>query len=125
MTRTRNRTPKLLVAALLVIGFLTATYGLTAANTVPASKAGDGSGAVSGYTVSAIDYTLIAADPTKVDKVDFSLDTAPAATSQIRAKIDGAWHSCTNVAAAVTCDFASGSEPTVAGATSLQVVVAD
>lgn len=124
MHRRKNRS-KLLVAFFLVAGFLSATYGLTAANTVPASKAGDGQGVVSGYTVSAINYTLDD-NPINIDKVDFSLDSTPIAGSQIRAQADGLWSPlCTWVATAVTCDWADGTEPTVSGTTTLRVVVAD
>lgn len=121
----RSRRPKLLVALLLVVGFLTVGYGLTAANTVPSSRAGDGTGAITGYTVSAIDYTVLAADPTKFDKLTLTLDNSPGATGEVKTKISGTWYDCTYVTTAVTCDFASGSEPTVVGATSLQVVVAE
>lgn len=121
----RSRTPKLAAAAVLVAGFLTVGYGLTAANTVPVSRAGDGTGSVSGYTVSAIDYTLLASDPTKLDKLTFTLDNSPGASGEVKTRISGAWLTCTYVATAVTCDFASGSEPSVASATSLQVVVAE
>lgn len=111
--------------ALVATTAVLASYGLTAANTVPASKAGDGTGTISGYTVSGIDYTLLSSDPAKIDKVDFTLDTAPGAGSTLKAKIGGSWYDCTNTGTAATCDFAAGSEPTVSAATSLQVVIAD
>jgi len=121
----RTHRSKLLVAFFLVAGFLSAIYGLTAANTVPASKAGDGQGVVSGYTVSAIDYTLDD-NPINIDKVQFSLDSVPTATSQIRAQADGMWSPlCTWALTAVTCDWPDGSEPTTSGITTLRVVVAD
>lgn len=125
MPNRNHRKPKFLVAALLVAGVLTAGAGLTAANTVPDSRAGDGSGTISGYTVSNIDYTVLASDPTLMDQVTFDLDADPGATGEVKVNTDGAWHDCTYVTTAVTCDFASGSEPTVVGATSLQVVVAE
>ena len=44
------------VAAAVILG--TIGFGFAAANTVPASSAGDGSGAISGYTVSVVAYGL-------------------------------------------------------------------
>ena len=101
-----------------------AGFAFTASNTVPDTKAGDGTGTVSGYVVSSVHYALKASDPTKVDSVAFTLDSAPIAGSTIRTKLDGAWYSCTNVTTAVTCNTTSG-PATVLGTASLQVVVAD
>lgn len=119
----RRKRVRFLVAGLVAVGVVTATYGFTAANTVPASKAGDGTGTVSGYTVSAIDYTLDATDPGLIDKVNFTLDSDPG-TGEVRANVDDIWVTCSNVTTAVTCDWADGTEPTVLGATALRVVVA-
>ena len=47
------------LAALVVAGALAGgTYAFTASNTVPASDAGAGSGTISGYTISSIQYGL-------------------------------------------------------------------
>lgn len=63
--------------ALLIALILSAiAYGFAAANTVPTSKAGDGTGLVSGYTISNIHYTLNASDPTKIASVTFDTDVA-------------------------------------------------
>jgi len=112
---------------LLVVGGLVAgTYALTAANTVPASKAGDGSGVVSGYVLSSIHYDLNATNPANIDQITFTLDSAPVAGSTIRAQLAaaGSWYSCTNVGAAVTC-ATTAPQATVLAATSLRVIVAD
>lgn len=108
------------VAAAVGIGGL----AFTASNTVPGTKAGDGSGAVSGYTISGVHYALQSADPTKFDTVTFNLDATPASGSTIKVKVGGSWYSCTNVTTAVTCNTSGGS-PSVQPTTSLQVVVAD
>lgn len=115
--------------ALLGAAAVTAAVGVggfafTNSNTVPDSKAGDGSGAVSGYTISAIDYGLNSSDPSLIDSVSFNLDSTPAAGSTIKAKVDGNWYSCTATVAAVTCGTTSP-QATVATHTTLQVVVAD
>ena len=105
----------------------TGVYGFTAANTVPATKAGDGSGAVSGYTISSVHYGLNATTPTSIDSVTFNLNSTPAAGSTIRIKLVAAgttWYSCTNVAAAITCATTSP-QATVLAADELRVVVAD
>lgn len=99
-------------------------FAFTASNTVPDSKAGDGTGAITGYAVSAIHYGLNATDPTKADSVTFNLDSTPVAGSTIKTKVGGSWYSCTNVAAAVTC-ATTAPQATVEPSTTLQVVVAD
>lgn len=101
-----------------------AGFAFTASNTVPATKAGDGSGAVTGYVASSVHYALNAADPTKADSLTFTLDSAPVAGSTIRAKVGGNWYSCTNVTVAVTCATTSPAA-TVVSMTTLEVVVAD
>ncbi len=102
------------------------TYAFTAANTVPASKAGDGTGTVTGYTVSAIHYTLNAANPANVDSVTFTLDSTPVAGSTLRVQLAaaGSWYTCTNAATAVSCTT-TAPQATVVGVTALRVVVAD
>jgi hypothetical protein len=82
-----------LVAALCVA---VAVYAFTASNTVPATNAGSGSGAISGYTVSNVAYTL-AATPTNLAAVTFTLDKA-AATVKAQLQTGGSWYSCTNTA---------------------------
>jgi hypothetical protein len=51
-------------------------YAFTAANTVPDSTAGAGSGTVSGYTVSNIHYGLDETTPANVDSLTFNVDPA-------------------------------------------------
>jgi hypothetical protein len=48
-------------------------YAFTAANTVPTSNAGAGSGAVSGYTVTNVHYVLNATTPANVDSLTFNV----------------------------------------------------
>src|SRR5438270_6416057 len=98
-----------------------AGFAFTASNTVPDTKAGDGTGTVTGYVVSSVHYGLNSTDPTKADSVTFSLDSTPKSGSTIKTKVGGVWYSCTNTAAAVTCDTTVGSQATVQPITSLQV----
>ena len=120
-----TRSLKLASALLIVLVLSMAIYAFAAANTVPASSAGDGSGAISGYTVSAIHYVLNGTNPGNIDSVTFTLSAAPVAGGTVKISLDGTnWHSCTNVAAAISCDTTTAVQATVVGATNLRVVVA-
>lgn len=102
-------------------------YGVTGANTVPATRAGAGSGGITGYTVSNVAYTLNAANPQNIDAVTFDLDTAPPAGSVIKVKLVSGgsdWYSCTYLVAAVTC-ATTAPQATVATADQLTVVAAE
>jgi hypothetical protein len=80
-----------LIAAICVAA---GAYAFTASNTVPGSSAGAGSGAITGYTVSNVAYTL-GAVPTNLDAVTFTLDKA-AGTVKAQVQTGGSWYSCTN-----------------------------
>jgi hypothetical protein len=115
--------------ALLAAGVVaTGAYALTAGNTVPASRAGDGSGTISGYVVTNVKYTLNSTDPGNIDAVTFTLDAAPpaGATTKIQLSSGGAWYSCTSGTPATnqSCATTSPSQATVTGATELRVVSA-
>jgi hypothetical protein len=113
---------RLAAVAVLASVLVAGTYAYTAANTVPDTKAGDGSGNVTGYVVSAIHYNLNATNFTYVDSVTFTLDTDPG-SGTIKAQVNANWYSCTNVATAVTCPTTSP-QATVLGTTTLRVLVA-
>ena len=112
-----------LVAATILAG----SYAFTAANTVPASKAGDGSGAVTGYTVTNVHYTLNGTDPSKIDAVSFTLNTAVAAGGTLKITLDGGtnWFSCTVNTTTPSCTTTGAGQPTVLAAANLRVVAAD
>jgi hypothetical protein len=110
----------LFIIALFIV---TATNAFAAANTVPESKAGDGSGDVSGFTVSAVHYGL-GANPTEIDSVTFTLDSEPVSGSTIKIRLvssGSTWYTCTNDTTEVTC-VTTGA--TVSPSNSLEVVVA-
>jgi len=117
MFRPRRLVPVLVVAAALAGG----TYAFTAANVVPASDAGAGAGAISGYTISAIQYTLNSSTPTNLDQVAFTISPATATQAKIQLASGGSWYSCTIAGASVTCATTSP-QATVAAATLLTVV---
>ena len=112
-------------AMVLAAALAAGAYAYTASNTVGASQAGDGSGAITGFVVSSVKYNLNASNPSNIDSVTFSLDSSPAAGSTLKAQLApaGSWYTCTNVSTSVTCAVTSP-QATVAAATSLRVVIA-
>lgn len=111
------------ILALLALAVIlsAATYGFAAANNVPAGVAGEGSAAISGYTVSSVVYTLDASDPTQFDSVAFTLD---ANASDVYAGLGNGtviyWTSCSGGPTNFTCDL-TGSTVSVAAAIELHV----
>jgi hypothetical protein len=106
-----------LIAALCIA---VAVYAFTASNTVPATSAGSGSGAISGYTVSNVAYTL-GATPTNLAAVTFTLDKA-AGTVKAQVQSGGSWYSCSNTSGNNwSCDTTSP-QATVQPADQLTVV---
>jgi hypothetical protein len=109
MTR-RLKPARLFVAAVLLVVLGIVTYAFTAANTVPATKAGDGSGAITGYIITNVSYTLNGTDPSRIDAVTFDLDSIPPAGSTIKIQLDSVaadWYDCTNFDVNITCDTTS------------------
>ncbi len=131
MLKSLRRGPVLAVLAAVAI-FAVGGAAFTAANTVPTSSAGEGTGVISGYTVTAIAYTLNGTDRANIDTVTFTAtaDNGSSGTtlSNMFAEFDAAtneWYTCTRAdgiapAHNLTCDT------TVANATSnVQLLVAD
>ena len=98
-----SRTFKVLLAVMVVMILAGAAYAFAAANTVPATKAGDGSGTISGYTISNVVYNLNPTDPSTMDSVNFDLSAA-AVTVKIQLVTAGAWYDCTPLSGGWTCD---------------------
>ena len=128
MNPTNRRTARAAGAALVVLLLaLLGSSAVTASNIVPDSQAGDGAGAITGYEVTNVSYTLNATNPQNIDGVTFDLDSTPAAGSDIQVRLDstgGDWFSCTFAGAAVTCDTTT-STIAVVDADELRVVAAD
>ena len=74
MLKSRKITLILAVGIALAIGG--GAYAFTASNTVPATTAGAGAGAVTGYTVTNIHYVLDATTPTNIDSLTFTISPA-------------------------------------------------
>jgi hypothetical protein len=118
----RIRTFAALAFALIIA---VSARGFAASNTVPTSAAGDGSAAISGYTISAVTYTLDGTNPQNLASVRFEV-AAPAGTSApatVRAQLvsGGSWFTCTLSTGAWTCPV---SGVTAAAANNLTVVAA-
>jgi hypothetical protein len=115
----RRRRLVLVIAAAAALAF--AAFAYTAANTVPNTKAGDGSGTITGYTVSAIAYQLEAANPANIDSVTFTLSAA-AGTVKVKVVAASATYTdCTGGPTNWTCDFAAGAQ-TVLSADQFRVI---
>ena len=99
---------RVLISVMVAAIGVSASYAFTASNTVPATKAGDGSNTITGFAVSAVHYALDAANPDLIDSVAFTLDTAPVAGSTVKAQLvtAGTWYSCTMTGANASCDTA-------------------
>jgi hypothetical protein len=120
MKKTFRRTRILLT--LLIIGIIAgAAYAFTASNTVPATYAGDGNQAISGYTVSAVTYGLNGVTPTNIDTVGFTLDQS---ATTVKAKLvgGGSWYSCSNTSGNVWSCATTSPQATVTPANNLDVL---
>jgi hypothetical protein len=118
-----SRMSKLFIVLIVVLVFATATYAFAATNTVPPTTAGEGAGAISGYTVSAIAYNLNATTPSNIDTVTFTLS---AAATTVKASLTGAagtFYNCTVVSGNNwSCNTAGA---TVGPATNLDIIAKD
>jgi hypothetical protein len=116
--------------------FASAAYGFAATNTVQTTGAGDGQGTISGYTTSAIAYTLNSTTPSNIDAVAFTLTpatglaTAPTVVKVKLLSTGTTYAACTlaasqpaSPASAWTCNVTSLSQ-TVATANELRVIAA-
>lgn len=92
------RKPRSILIVMLALILAAAIYGFAAANVVPETGAGDGSGTISGYTVSNIDYTLDGADPSQITGVTFDVTSttgSAGAPSEVHITLNGgSWVSC-------------------------------
>ena len=114
-----------LTVVLLVLIVAASAYAFAAANNVPATGAGDGKTAISGYDVTVVKYNLNSSDPTKIATVSFTLTPlivgAPAPNVvKIKLVATGTdWYSCAVASGTWTCDVA---DATVLSVTELRVV---
>jgi len=105
----RTRT---VVAALAILLLMITAYAYAAANTVPETGAGDGAEAISGYTITNVQYTL-GADPTQISAVTFNIAPTAGASPVREVKVQlvsgGTWFECDESGApSVTCTITGG-----------------
>lgn len=131
--------PRLINVRMLAVGALVllisaVAYGFAAANTVPVTGAGDGSGTISGYTVTNVDYNLNATNPANIDSVTLTLAPnavaggSPSAPRDVRVKLTAAgttYISCTGPGLTWTCAVPGGTTQTVLAADQLTVIAVE
>jgi hypothetical protein len=118
-----------LIAAFLLLFVMSAAYGFAANNTVNGGYAGDGIGAISGYTITNVKYTL-KPDPRYLNEVSFTLNAAAetvkiAFQSNLDISTDPGltnWYDCDATTVDVTCTIPAASSVSVNGITNLRVV---
>ncbi|HTX91150.1 MAG TPA: hypothetical protein VMC09_08035 [Anaerolineales bacterium] len=115
-----KRSIKGLVIGLVAFILASITYAYAASNTVDNNKAGDGSAGISGYTVTAVTYTLDSSNPVNVTMAQITLNSS-AATVKIRLATGGTLFPCSGGPTVWNCPI---SGVTVTGATNLEVVAA-
>jgi hypothetical protein len=117
---------RLLASFALLLILSAAAYGFAAANTVPASGAGDGAGAITGYTISNVQYALNATTPANIDSVSFTVTPggSAAAPTTVKAKLvssSTSYSTCSLSGSTWTCTFTG---VTAAAADELRVIAA-
>ncbi|NPV55305.1 MAG: hypothetical protein HPY76_01330 [Anaerolineae bacterium] len=98
-------------------------FAYAASNTVPATSAGDGSAAITGYTVGNVKYNLNATNPQVFESVQFTL-TGASAPSTVKIKLvsgGSTWYDCTLATGTWTCPTTA----TVLSADQLTVVAVE
>lgn len=124
--------PRTFAFMLILVALAALTYGFAAGNTVNATKAGDGSTTVSGYTVD-VTWTLNAANPSQTSSadLDFGADAPGTVYSRIGVSDTPGTGSCAAYTYGSWINCGSGSTPscTYAGAVidvcAIQVVATD
>ena len=122
------RTTTVILLALILSAV---AYGFAAANVVPDSYAGEGTGNVSGYTISNIHYVLdVTGNPGMVSTVTFTTDVAVPAAGTVYVVADNGLgtqyesDACTGLGGVnLSCDF-STNPVTVPSIENLRVVAA-
>jgi hypothetical protein len=119
MKRQRNKGG--LIATLLLVGVLgTSAYAFTAQNTINPQTAGDGTNTVSGFTVSAVHFSM-PDDPAAGTTVTFHL-SGTATTVKASGSVDGTGLvTCTGVGLAAANDWTCDLNETLFDADNLRV----
>jgi hypothetical protein len=130
--RSRRLVP-VLVACGIALAIGGGAYAFTASNTVPATTVGAGAGAVSGFTVTNLHYSLDATTPANIDSLTFTIAPAVPSTGSGKVIIAAALstggptnYTCTTDTAGttVTCPTITPTQLTAALLTGVTVVAA-
>ena len=116
---------RFILATIFILFLSTSAYAFASSNTMTVSGAGDGVGAISGYTVDNIHYTLKATDPSIITSVAFSVtpEAGGSAPTTVKATLiasSGTLFNCTLSADTWNCTVGGGVN--VADANELRVV---
>ena len=121
MIRRRKRLWELAGTLLMMLILATSAYAFTATNVISGSKAGDGSGAISAYTISNVVYTLDNSSPQSIQNWQFDLDAAASTVASKLVSTSSTYTTCVHGAGFHwTCS--PGIEPSVATADQLRVI---
>lgn len=140
MRRALRRGPLQLVTALAI--FAVGGAAFTAANTVPATSAGEGAGAISGFTVTNVAYNLDATNPSNVTTVTFTAtaDNGDAVNTGLSTYVEfdnlsGDWYQCARIGGVapahdISCDTTPANpntavQLTVLNADNLTAIIAE
>ncbi len=115
---------RIFVVSVLALVTTGAMDALTASNTIPASSAGEGSGVISGYTISAIADNLNGGNSSNIDSVTFTATSdggsLAGALTTIDVEFDAGvgFYTCTRVGGVppahdISCDTTVGVQLTV------------
>jgi hypothetical protein len=120
VNRKRKRRIALVALLAFVLGTTAFAYAASITFSGGAGHAGQGTGAISGYDVTAVHYTLDTNNPGQIVGVQFTLN--PDSATTVKARIDsGAWATCSAAPSPRTC----GVTGSTSGATNLEVAAAD
>ncbi|MBC8503992.1 MAG: hypothetical protein ISR58_17365 [Anaerolineales bacterium] len=125
MIAIRSKSMRVLVLLVFAIILAAATYGFAAANTFSGGstvgRMGEGSGAISGYDVTSVSFTLNSANPHQITAVALVLDNS---ATGVQVSLDGAtWDTCSGSGVNWSCTL--GSAVNVSAANSLDVYATD
>lgn len=117
-----SRTFRSIVILIVALAFASTAYALAASNTfTDAGKAGDGTSAITGFTISAVSYNLDTVDPSYVASVDLTFDEAP---EELVVTIDGTAGTCSGAGITRNCTFPANTVSAL-GAAELRVIAAE
>jgi hypothetical protein len=116
----RRRLLSAVLVALALLAGAALGRAATAANSVPAGLVGQGSQAVTPYSISNVAYSLDVNDPQNVAQVTFTISPSNPRVVKARLYNGGSWYSCSNAGGTVTCS--TGSAVAATSAKQLTVV---